>query len=160
MGATSSYQQILKNAAVVCSKTDKCSSDIITSLRQSGLSDEEITAGIDFLIKEKFIDDQRYTLHFVHDKFKFNKWGKVKIAYMLRHKRIPENLIAEALDSITDEDYVKTIRELLKAKVKSVKGSSEHERKGKLAVFAQGRGFESDIAYRIASEIISSKPEQ
>jgi len=155
-----SYQQILKNAAVVCSKSDKCSSDMIGSLRQRGLSDEEITAGIDFLINEKFIDDKRYTLHFVHDKFKFNKWGKVKIAYMLRQKHIAQHLIEKSLDSIADEDYEKTICELLKAKVKSVKGANDHERKGKLAVFAQGRGFESDIAYRIAGEIIASQPEQ
>jgi regulatory protein len=158
MSATLSFQQALKNAATVCSKSEKCSSDIIVFLRQRGLSDDEIKNAIEFLIREKFIDDQRYALNFVHDKFRFNKWGKVKTAYMLRQKRIPENLIVESLCKISDEEYETTIRDLLLNKVKSIKGTGEHERKGKLIVFAQGRGFESDIAYRIASEIISNCP--
>lgn len=160
MAATLSYQQALKSAAVVCSKSEKCSSDMMISLRQWGLSDEEITTGIEFLIQENFIDDERYALHFVHDKFRLNKWGKVKIAYMLRQKQIAQHLIEKSLDSIANEDYEKTIRELLIAKVKSIKGTSVHERKGKLAVFAQGRGFESEIAYRIAGEIISTQSKQ
>ena len=123
------------------------------------MTEEEISTGIDYLTREKFVDDQRYAANFVHDKFRFNKWGKVKIAYMLRQKRIAENLIEDALESIPDENYEDTIRELLRIKVKSIKGTAERERKGKLAVFAQGRGFESDIAYRIAGEIISVKHE-
>lgn len=150
-----SYQQALKNAGVLCSKAEKCSFDIRTTLRRWGLSEEEINNGINFLIKEKFIDEQRYALNFVHDKFRFNKWGKVKIAYMLRQKRIPENLIAESLDCITDEDYQKAIRDMLLVKMKSLKVNNEHELKGKLAVFAQGRGFESEIAYHIAGEIVA-----
>lgn len=150
-----SYQQALKNAGVLCSKAEKCSFDIRTTLRRWGLSEEEINNGINFLIKEKFIDEQRYALNFVHDKFRFNKWGKVKIAYMLRQKRIPENLIEESLSSISDEDYEKAIRDLLLSKVRNLKATSTHERKGKLAVFAQGHGFEGDIAYRIAGEIVT-----
>jgi regulatory protein len=91
----------------------------------------------------------------VHDKFKFNKWGRIKIAYILRQKHIAENLINNALDSIEEKDYEGVIRDLLETKVKLIKGTNDHERKGKLAVFAQGHGFESDIAYRIAGEIIS-----
>src|ERR1035437_2888524 len=154
MSGTLNYQQALKSAAVNCSKSEKCSSEIIASLRQWGLTEDEISTGIDYLIREKFIDDQRYAANFVHDKFRLNKWGKVKIGYMLRQKRIAEILISETLESIRNEDYEETIRELLSNKVKSIKGSSDRERKGKLAVFAQGRGFVSEIAYHIASEII------
>jgi len=157
MASTLSYQQAIKSASVTCSKSEKCSSDIIANFRQWGLSDEEIANGIYFLIQEKFINEQRYAENFVHDKFRLNKWGKIKIAYMLRQKRIPENLIWESLNNIPNEDYEKTIREILIAKFKTVKGASEHDQKGKLAVFAQGRGFESEIAYRIAGEIISGK---
>jgi regulatory protein len=159
MAGTLSYQQVLKNAAVVCSKSEKCTSEMTASLRQWGLSDEEITTGIDFLVTEKFINDQRYALNYVHDKFRFNKWGKVKIAYMLRQKRIAEHLISESLEAISDVDYEKTIVELLKAKAKSIKAVSEYEIKGKLAVFAQSRGFDSDISYRIANEIIADQTE-
>jgi len=149
------YQQALKSAAVICGKSEKCSSEMIDTLRQWGLSDDEVKTGMNFLVQEKFIDDQRYAIHFVHDKFKLNKWGKVKIAYILRQKHIAEPLIRNSLDEIADVDYEITIRKLLQSKIRSIKAVNGHERKGKLVVFAQSRGFESDIAYRIAGEIIS-----
>lgn len=157
MAGTISNQQAVKNASVLCSKSEKCSYDIIALFKKWDLSEEEITKGLDYLIKEKFIDDARFSQNFVHDKFRLNKWGKVKIAYMLRMRRIPESIIAESLSSMPDEDYEQTIRDLLRSKLKSVKGATKHEIKGKLAAFAQGRGFESEIAWRMAGEIILSK---
>ena len=73
---------------------------------------------------------------------------------MLRQKQIPETIVREALDQINDDLYLKTLQSLLKAKVKSIKGASDYERKGKLAVFAQGHGFEAELAFRIANELI------
>ena len=150
------YQHALKLATGSCSKTEKCKADIIANFRDWGLSEEEIDDGIAFLIKEKFIDEHRYSMHFVHDKFRLNKWGKIKIAYMLRMKRIEDDLIKEALDSISGDDYEQTMRNILSIKIKSIKGANDRERKTKLAAFAQSRGFESEIAYKIASEVISS----
>ena len=151
-----SFRQALKNAAVLCSKSEKCSADLIPGFRKSGLTNEEITTAIGYLKEEKFIDDKRYADHFVNDKFRLNKWGRVKIAYMLRQKHIDEHIIEDSLATIPEEDYEGTLRELLMSKAKSVKGVSTHERKGKLAVFAQGRGFESNLAYCVAGEIISA----
>lgn len=154
-----SFRQALKNAAAICSKSEKCSADLIAVFRKSGLTNEDIVRAIDYLKKEKFIDDKRYADHFVNDKFRLNKWGKVKIAYMLRQKHIEEQLIENSLAGLPEEDYVETLRELLRSKARSVKGISTRERKGKLAVFAQGRGFESDLAYRVAGEIITASPD-
>jgi regulatory protein len=156
MADLQSFRQALKNAAVLCSKSEKCSADLIAGFRKSGMTDEEIVTAIEYLKKEKFIDDKRYADHFVNDKFKLNKWGRVKIAYMLRQKHLDEQLIEDSLATISEEDYEGTLRELLKNKARSVKGFSIHERMGKLAVFAYGRGFESDLAYRVAGEIISA----
>ncbi len=151
-----SFRQALKNAAILCSKAEKCSADLISGFKKSGMNEDEIGAAIDYLKNEKFIDDKRYAVHFVSDKFRLNKWGRVKIAYMLRQKHIDEKLIEDSLTYIADEDYERTLRELLIGKAKSIKGSSSFERKGRLVNFAQSRGFESDIAYRVAGEIISA----
>jgi len=140
------YQHALKLAAGMCSKSDKCKADIIATFRDWELSEEEIDEGISYLIKEKFIDDQRYATHFVHDKFRLNKWGKIKIAYMLRMKRLEEDVIREALNSIPAEDYEQTIRNILTVKNKSVKGSGSREGKAKLISFAQSRGFAIELA--------------
>ncbi len=156
MSGTLSYKEALKNAAVLCSKSEKCSSDLIIILGKSGLTPDEISTAIEYLKKEKFIDDKRFTVHYISDKFRLNKWGKVKIAYMLRQKHIEAQLIEESMATIPEDDYEVVLRDLLRSKAKSLKASNSWERKQKLAVYAQGRGFESDLAFRIAGEIIEA----
>ncbi len=148
------YRQALTKVMALCSQSERCRSEIIAKLRQWELSEEEISQAIDYLIKERFLDEERFVRFYVNDKLQFNKWGKVKLSFMLRQKQIPEIIVSEALDQINDDLYTKTLRNLLKTKAKSVKGASDYERKGKLAVFAQSHGFEAELAFRMAGELI------
>jgi len=140
----------------MCSQSERCRFDVVTRLRQWELSEEEIGKAIDYLISERFLDDERYARFYVNDKLRFNKWGKVKLAFMLRQKQIKENIAREAINQIGDDLYLDTLRNLLISKIKSLKGASDYERKGKLAVFAQSHGFEAGLAFRISSELIGS----
>ena len=76
--------------------------------------------------------------------------------YMLRQKQIDELIIFKALDEIDQEFYIKILRDLLVSKIKLVKGTTAYERKGKLANYALSHGFETDLAYRIAGELIGN----
>jgi len=150
------YRQALTKVMAMCSQSERCRFDIVTKLRQWELPEEEIAEAVDYLVKEHFLDEERFVRFFVNDKLRFNKWGKVKLRFMLRQKQIPETIVREALDQINDDLYLKTLHSLLKAKVKSIKGASDFERKGKLAVFAQGHGFEAELAFRLAGELIKA----
>src|ERR1035437_2448689 len=144
------YRQALTKAMAMCSQSERCRFDIVAKLRQWELSEEEIAEAIDYLVKERFLDEERFVRFYVNDKLRFNKWGKIKLSFMLRQKQIPEPIIREELSQISDDLYLKTLRSLLISKVKSVKGATDYERKGKLAVFAQSHGFEAELAFRIA----------
>jgi regulatory protein len=150
------YRQALTKAMAMCSQSERCRFDIVTKLRLWELSEEEIAEAVDYLVKEHFLDEERFVRFYVNDKLRFNKWGKVKLTFMLRQKQIPENIIRESLDQINDDLYLKTLRNLLVSKVKSIKGASDYERKGKLAIFAQSHGFEAELAFRIANELIEN----
>ena len=153
MESKSGYQQILSRVSAICSKSEKCKADIVPILEKAELTGEEIEKAMNYLLKERFIDEARYASHFVHDKFYLNKWGKFKISYMLRQKRIPEGIISGCLSRISADDYEKTLRSLLVSKAKTIRGISKMEQKTKLMVFAQGRGYESELAFRLANEI-------
>lgn len=155
----SNYRQAVSKISEICSKSEKSRSEVIRKLKDWDLTAEEISKAIEFLVSEKYIDDQRYAGSFVRDKFRFNKWGKIKIAYMLRQKGIDEDVISDALDDISEEDYRETITGLLKAKVRSVKGKSNYERVSKLASFAQSHGFEAGLAINIARELLGNSEE-
>lgn len=151
------YRQALTKAMAMCSQSERCRFDIVTKLRQWELPEEEIAAAIDYLMKEHFLDEERFVRFYVIDKLQFNKWGKVKLKFMLRQKQIPELIIREALAQIDDGLYLNTLQSLLRTKVKSVKGASGYEKRGKLAVFAQGHGFEAELAFRMAGELIGGE---
>ena len=150
------YRQALTKAMGMCSQSERCRFDIVAKFRQWELSEEEIAEAIDYLIKERFLNEERFVRFFLNDKLRFNKWGKIKLSFMLRQKQIPDNLIKTALGQIDNDFYEKTLHDLLSAKVKAIKGASSYERKAKLAVFAQSHGFEAELAFRIAGKLIEN----
>ena len=154
------YRQALTKAMAMCSQSERCRFDVVAKLRVWELSEEEISKAIDYLIKERFLNEQRFVDFYINDKLRFNKWGKIKLFFMLRQKQIPEELIRSGLSHIKDEFYRKILSDLLKGKARSVKGATGYERKGKLAVFAQSHGFEAELAFQIAAQIIGSEGDE
>ena len=88
------------------------------------------------------------------DKFKFNRWGKIKITHMLRLKGISEKEIQDALELIDHETYIQTCMELINTKALTLKEKNMFARKSKLYNFAAGRGFEPDIIHRVLGKIM------
>ena len=150
------YRHALTKVMEWCSRSERCISEVKQKLINFELSDNQLDEAVEFLIKEKFIDDSRYVQFYVSDKLRFNKWGKVKLHFMLRQKQINELIISEALDDIDQELYLKILRDLLVSKIKTVKGTTIYERKGKLANYALSHGFEFDLAFRIVDELIGN----
>lgn len=145
------YREALTKASVLCSQSEKCSFDIEMKCREWQLNREETDRLIAYLVQEKFIDHQRYAGSFVSDKFRFNKWGKVKLAYQLRQKHLEESVIQHALSEIPVDAYREVLLDLLSAKAKSVKEKDPYTRRRKLLAFAQSRGFEVDEALKLIS---------
>jgi regulatory protein len=140
-------------AAVLCSRSEKCTSEIQEKLRLFGLSVEESEPVIKKLVDEKYIDDERFARAFVKDKFRFNHWGKQKIEYMLRAKKINQEILALAFEEIEDEGYADELLKLLTDKVKTIKAKDEYDKRNKLMRFAMGRGFESGKIYAALKEL-------
>lgn len=134
--------EILYKLAAKCSVSEQCLSDIESKLAKYDLTEEERTRILRHLVEEKYIDDGRYAEAYVKDKYRFNKWGRIKIAQGLRMKGIDNETIKAAMEAIDEEEYMDILRSLIKAKRKSTRGASEYEINGKLIRFATGRGFE------------------
>ena len=134
--------EILYKLAARCSVSEQCLSDIEAKLSRYDLTEEEHTRILRHLVEEKYVDDRRYAEAYVKDKYRFNKWGRIKIAQGLRLKGIDNETIKSAMETIDEEEYLSILRDLIKAKRKSTRGTSEYEINGKLTRFATGRGFE------------------
>ncbi|MEX0986719.1 MAG: regulatory protein RecX [Bacteroidales bacterium] len=142
------YNKLLSRAAKLCSTSEKCSHDVLEKLRNWGLEEEEALKAIKYLEDNKFLNDNRYARFFVRDKLRFNKWGRIKISYALRNKKVPSEIIEAALDTIDNEEYESALEQLLEAKIRSVGNIKEARGKAKILRFAAQRGFTSEETFR------------
>lgn len=150
------YANALNRAMALCSKSEKCVHDIENKLRAWKLtSDEEDKAIIATLREEKFIDEKRYSRSYTMDKYRFNKWGKVKIRAMLRARGLSEEDIVYGTEAIDDDSYTEMIEEEMRNKLRSVKASNIFELKGKLFRFASSRGYEKEYVYDLIDRLTS-----
>jgi regulatory protein len=147
-------QEIFAKMAALCSRSEQCSTDIHKKITAAGLSDDEADEIIEKLEAEKFIDDERYVRSYVSDKFKFNKWGKVKIRHYLKMKGLSDELIQNGLNEIDAENYHETLIKTLKEKARKVKKKNKFEKMGQLIRFAQNRGFEPEMIHRYLNEVV------
>ncbi|MCH5328967.1 MAG: RecX family transcriptional regulator [Coprobacter sp.] len=148
-----SPEEALSRAAALCSASEQCAHDIQEKLTRWQIGPDETRRIIERLEQNKFIDETRYCRSFVHDKFRFNKWGRIKIACALRQKGISPSAIDEALAAIDEESYLDTLRQLLAAKRKSIGGAPSDALKAKLLRFAASRGFEPACIYPLLNRI-------
>jgi len=153
MSENTLFKTVLNKAMVECSRREFCCEDIRNKLVEWGIEINDAEKIIGVLISEKFIDESRYASAFVRDKFKYNKWGKVKLAAHLRAKKLSSEIIKSALDSIEDELYNKFLRELIESHRRSVKAKNQYDLKAKLLRYGLSKGFESSLLYDILNEI-------
>lgn len=134
-------QELLHKAAVYCSRSEHCIAEVTEKLTAWGAEQQEIQPIIDYLIKEQYINQQRYCQAFVNDKLRFAKWGKQKIAYMLAMKHIDRSVINDALDNIDYEEYISILTDLLRTKQRSIRSIEPQQQKLRLYRYAASRGF-------------------
>lgn len=123
-----------------CAKAERCEMDARMRLRQWNCESQTEDDIIDYLIAENYISDERYAKAFVHDKLLYQGWGRVKIAYMLRTKKIVPQIIQSALETIDETEYFRILSYLISQRVRS-KQELSREALASLYRFLIQRGF-------------------
>jgi len=144
-----SLDELLHKAASYCSISEHCVSEVEEKLNAWSIECDDKAKIIDRLIAEDFINEKRFCVFFVKDKFRFNKWGKIKISYALKQKGVSNDLISIALGTIDEGEYEEMLAAILKTKLVGLKYEYEYEKQGKLFRFAQSRGFESNVIEKV-----------
>lgn len=138
-------EQIYQKLSALCASAEHCSYEMTEKMRRWQVPDDMQARVMERLVKERFVDDERYCRFFVRDKIRYNKWGRRKVEQALMMKRIPRDIISGALGEVDAEEYIAVLRPLLQSKRKTIKAASEYELNAKLIRFAMGRGFDMDI---------------
>jgi regulatory protein len=138
-------QEAYLQLAALCAQAEHCQQEMRDKMKRWGMAIEVQERVIARLVKERYVDDERYARAFVKDKIRYNKWGRRKVQQGLWMKRIDDDIQQRVLDEVDDAEYLAVLRPLLAQKRKNTQAQSDYELTQKLVRFAFGRGFTYDI---------------
>jgi regulatory protein len=153
MKGTITPQQALIKAANYCAYQERCHIEVEGKLAEWGIYGTEAGAIIAKLIQDGYINEERFAKAYAGGKFRVKQWGRVKIKLGLKAKKISEYCIREAIKEIDEDDYLHTLESLANSKLASVKGPSKPTRHQKVAVYLQGKGYETDLIWKVIKKL-------
>lgn len=137
-----------------CAQAEHCHYEVQQKLRDWGVGRDDADEIILELIEDRFLNEGRFALAFVHDKFHLQQWGKTKIVQHLRQKRVSDNCIDEALEQIKPSHYAETIEQLARRKAAQLPNGLHYlQRKQKIVAFLLQRGFEFEQIMPLLEQI-------
>lgn len=146
-------QEAYLKLSALCAMSEQCCYDVMKKMKRWEVADEVAERVVAKLVKEKFIDEERFARAFVRDKFRYNHWGRIRIEQELKMRKIAAKHIEAGLEELKEEDNMDVLRQLLEKKRPSVKGKNEYEIKGKLIRFALGKGFAMDDIMKVVGSL-------
>ncbi len=132
-----------------CAYQERCVEEVRVKLKSLGVKDDLKNTIIAKLIKDNFLNEQRFASLFTSGKFRIKKWGKSKIYKALQQKRVPELFILDALNEIDDLEYCQTLGKLLQKKNEGIKDEDLRKRNRKLINFAHSKGYEAPAIRKV-----------
>lgn len=145
--------QALNRASALCARSEQAPGDIREKLIKWGLSRNDADHVLQQLTEQGFLNEVRFARAFAKDRFAFNGWGKIKIAYQMRQKGIPPEVIDDAMNFIDDEQYRERLIVLLRTKWRAVKDREPRAAWAAMMRFAVSRGFETSIASECVKQV-------
>ena len=145
--------QVLDKMAKYCAYQERCVKEVRDKLKTFDIAEEEKTKILDYLLDNRFVNDERYAKAFVRGKVNQSGWGVNKIRFHLIQKGIGKDIINEALGQTDEEVYRQRLIEILKTKAKTIKAASDFEKKRKLAAYAMQKGFEGSLVWETLKDL-------
>ena len=143
----------LDKMAKYCAYQERCVKDVKDKLKTFDIPQEAKDEILDYLLDNRFVNDERFAKSFVRGKVNQSGWGVNKIRFHLMQKGIAKDIIDEALKQTDGEVYRQRLIDILKVKAKTVKSETEFERKRKLAAYAMQKGFEGSLVWEVVKEL-------
>ena len=148
-----SIEDLKKKLAKYCAWQDRCTFEAEKKLTGLGASNTETDKILKWLHEENFINDARFAASFARGKFANNKWGKQRIIAELKARKIEDDLIANAIEEINQEDYEENLKKLALKKWKELKTGDSFTKKQKTASFLVNKGYETELVFSILEKI-------
>ena len=140
-----------------CVYQDRCHQEVEQKMRDFLLIPEAKDEIFLFLMKEKYLNEERFTRSYIRGKFNIKHWGKNKIKNHLKFKGVSEKLIVKCFDEIDETDYQKTLLKIYENYYDKQKGLKAYQKKSKTITYLMGRGFEYAEIEELIKNVLPSE---
>ncbi len=143
-------EQAFQKLKHYCGYQERSHNEVKEKLYSFKLRKAEVEELISRLIEDDYLNEQRYAEQFAGGKFRIKQWGRVKIAYGLKQKKVSEYCIKKAMKVIDEKEYEKTAAKLFAAKLTTLKSETNHfTRKRKLQDYLLQKGYEFALVQQL-----------
>ncbi|PQJ79883.1 regulatory protein RecX [Polaribacter porphyrae] len=146
--------EIKRKIEQYCVYQDRCHKEVEQKMREYNLIPEAKEQILLSLLKNNFLNEERFAKSFARGKFRIKNWGKQRIIRELKFKEISTYNIKTALKEIEEKEYLETIYRITENRNAVISESNIYKRKQKLIGFLMRKGFESDLIYKTVNEIV------
>jgi regulatory protein len=151
--ANLTLEQAFAKAKHYCAYQERNHTEVKEKLYGFGLRKAEVETLLSRLIEENYLNEERFARQFAGGKFRIKKWGRIKIAYELKQKRISPYNITKALEEIDEAQYQALVRKLVADKWKKLKNEQYITRQFKTQQYLLQKGFESNLVKAALAEL-------
>jgi len=138
-----------------CVYQDRCHKEVEQKMREYFLIPEAKEMILLSLMKDNFLNEERFAKSFARGKFRIKNWGKQRIIRELKFKDISAYNIKTALKEIDEADYIATIYNITENRNAVISETNIYKRKQKLIGFLMRKGFENELIYKVVNEMVS-----
>lgn len=139
------FEEIKQKLMYYCAYQDRCHYEVELKMREFLLIPEAKDELFLYLIKENYLNEERFTRSYIRGKFYMKQWGRNKIRLQLKQKQITEKLILRGMDEIDENDYRNTILKLYSSYYDKLKNLKAYQKRIKTVRYLMSRGFEYDV---------------
>ncbi|MCA6069087.1 RecX family transcriptional regulator [Chryseobacterium sp. RG1] len=136
------FDEIKLKLVNYCVYQDRCHAEVEQKMKEFLLIEEAKEEIMLYLLKENYLNEERFTRSYIRGKFYIKHWGRNKIKINLKQKQISEKLINSCFNEIDKTDYEETLRKIYEDYYSKQKGLKEYQRKVKTVKYLLSRGFE------------------
>jgi regulatory protein len=137
-----------------CAYQERAHYEVEQKLYSYGLYTDKVQELLAWLITENYLNEERFAIAYAGGKFRIKKWGRIKIKQNLALKKVSGYSIEKALSQIEDDTYLRTLKNLIRAKEKTTKADNTYELRNKIARSVISKGFEPEKVWELVKTII------
>ena len=138
-----------------CVYQDRCHKEVEQKMWEFHLIPEARELILLSLMKDNFLNEERFAKSYARGKFRIKSWGKQRIVRELKFRDISAYNIKTALKEIKETDYLETIYRITENRNEVISGPNIYKRKKKLVDFLMRKGFENDLIFKVVGEVVS-----